>query len=447
MNKKYLFLALAALLWGTGAQAGPQEGNWLESDPQVVQERSRDWEVVQLFRSGRALQQRGQLERALNLYLQAQELDPQRIEILPYLGLVQYQLGQIEAALATYERYLEFEPQESLVLFNRGVALAALGRWEEAAQSVEPLQEALGRESNYWALRGGIAGSLGDYPESLLAWERARSLDPQNLGATLGEAAALQKLGRLEESRKLLRSGLATHPAQPQLANNLGSVEVQLGQLEEAKSAFQRASGLEVAQINLATLQLLGGTEFDLVSLAALTDAWPQNPKAQLLYGVGLYKAGRYREACTQLEEGLGSSAAPLTPDWILWALQYRALSLMALQEWDLASKAWQEICLTQPNSPQPWHNLALTYLRLGAYRRGISAAQRGLELWQELKPSPAEERIGNALLFNLGSLYRAAGRREEAAETYKLWLERYPQDGKAPRVRAYLKGSKDSSR
>jgi Flp pilus assembly protein TadD len=75
----------------------------------------------------------------------------------------------------------------------------------------------------------------------------ATATPPAALEATLQEALAFQRAGRLAEAERLYRSLLQARPNHPGISNNLGLALKDQGKLEEAAATFQRVLAVKPA--------------------------------------------------------------------------------------------------------------------------------------------------------------------------------------------------------
>ncbi len=73
-----------------------------------------------LFEQGNDLVQSGQLQRAVEAYQKAIELDPNYQAAYANLGVVYYQLEQLDLAAQQYEKALEIDPSDGDVAYNLG---------------------------------------------------------------------------------------------------------------------------------------------------------------------------------------------------------------------------------------------------------------------------------------------------------------------------------------
>ena len=86
------------------------------------------------FAFGQALVRRGDLDRALPIFQDMLERDPDQAMTLAEVGRIVSKQGRHEEALGYYDRALEIEPWTVSLHMNKGKVFAAMGRFEDAAR-------------------------------------------------------------------------------------------------------------------------------------------------------------------------------------------------------------------------------------------------------------------------------------------------------------------------
>ena len=217
-------------------------------------------------------------------------------------GVANFFLGRFEDAVADLTRAIELNPYDGLAYDNRAVTYERLGRYEE---------------------------NLADL-------ERASELDPDVRGNL---AHAKIRMGRvreaLEDFEKLLELNPFSAPGHAGRAEALGY----LGDCDGAMEAFERTLSLNPNANTLANLVVLhtdnlfyfcpdrydAAVALDLASRAL--EAGPGDPVGAGVYGMALYRNGRYREALENIRKGLAPSTQKTTfySAMTLWQLGRRA--------------------------------------------------------------------------------------------------------------------------
>ena len=442
-------LAIAVWLSGCGVCAPVESGSTTADMPfsqnGLEREQLRAWEVRQLFSEGRSLQRQGQLERAAALYEKAWDLDRARLEILPYWGLTQAELGNSQRALELYELYLQEEPDEPLVLFNQAAVLAELGRYAEAEHILEQIAQAqqgvegetetgydLLNSGSFWALFGLTSYKLGNNQKAVECCQKALSCQPDSVSASLVLAAAYRQQGEIKQACEVLVEACQKNPSNPEPINNLAVIQAEngLGGAAETNWRLAGKGGLESAELNLFSWQVLHNKEVDILALAELTDRFPGNPWAEFLYGVGLYRQKRYGEAQQIFAEVADTAEGELK------ASSNNYLALVYWQQGDKrALELWQELYNNRGGDVVLAHNLAVAYGSAGLYEQALELAWEARRLVHERLVDCSNQaereklRAGfEPVYYNLFYLCEKNGQIVKAKQALAEWRHFFPK-------------------
>ncbi len=235
-----------------------------------------------LFALGRLYLSKQNVEKARELLVAAQQLEPYQPEILESLMRIDYTLGKIEESQARIAAAVAAEPDNArLVLVQGRTALRA--RDPKAAEE---------------------------------SFKRAIELDASLLPAYEQLAALYQVLGRLDETIETYKAALETSPNSPKLNQFVAVLYERSGNIDLAIQYYETAinldPGLGQAKNNLA--YLLAEQERDLdraLDLAQSAKAlMPESPNAADTLGWVLYKRGMASAAIGYLKEAVANSPA-----------------------------------------------------------------------------------------------------------------------------------------
>ncbi|HIE37796.1 MAG TPA: tetratricopeptide repeat protein, partial [Anaerolineae bacterium] len=169
-------------------------------------------ESMQLLESARAAQEQGNPIRALNLYKQAQEADPQLVEAYLEAGALLAKMGEMDRALDVYLQGLAANPDHPLLHQRAAETATLLERWDEAHAQVD------------WMLR--------EMPEAPLSHAYAGLL-------LLAEGSPC------EEARPELQAALELDPDLPWAHYGLALCHLQEGNREAARGELEFVLGQE----------------------------------------------------------------------------------------------------------------------------------------------------------------------------------------------------------
>lgn len=180
--------------------------------------------------------------------------------------------GERDKARTLLERWEAIYPNEAHVAYMRGMYQYELG---ETLQAIVEFEDALARQPGHELARRAVAelsetGDRLDHAYGHYAELSARS--PANAAAQVGLARVLRKLGRVNAARDMLGS-LNSQPEPPaDVAMEMGQIEFESGNYEEAERWYARTDLEQVEDI-------------ESLSAAATAFAFRENPiRAERLF-------------------------------------------------------------------------------------------------------------------------------------------------------------------
>ncbi len=126
----------------------------------------------------------------------------QPLEATDYVarGDAYYAQGDYAKAGQWYERAIAARPDFVEAYYRKGVALHQLGKYEEALTCFQKVAQLKPDDVQASYVEGLVLQKMGEYPKAIASYSRAISLLPQWPKPYLHRAAALARLGRIEES-------------------------------------------------------------------------------------------------------------------------------------------------------------------------------------------------------------------------------------------------------
>lgn len=256
------------------------------------------------------LQQRGDLDAAEALYLQALAADPDDATALVNGGALALARGDPPLAIARFERAARINPRNAIAQNNLGFALLHANRAEDALAACDraiALQPQLATAHNHRGIAlarlsrnaearaafaqaltldprltlaalnlGEQANHAGDADAAAAAYDRALALEPGNVHAATGRAFAAALAGDLPAAAQALEAIVARAPQHAPAWQTLGAVRNFAWDHDGAENAFQRALALVPndvdARFGVASARLGRG------DLAAGWEAFEQRP-------------------------------------------------------------------------------------------------------------------------------------------------------------------------
>jgi protein O-GlcNAc transferase len=199
----------------------------------------------ELFERALGLQQRGELEPAIELYGAVIERSPERAEAYYKRANALNGLGRLEAALEDYDRAIGLNPSYAYALCNRGSVLERLGRREEALGSYDRALELDPKDALTHYNRGSVLKDLKRFEEALGSYERAIGLNGDYAEAYVNRGSVLQDLKRHEAAVESFDRAIALNPMIPEALQGRGASLSALGHFVRALPDFDRAMSLK----------------------------------------------------------------------------------------------------------------------------------------------------------------------------------------------------------
>lgn len=215
------------------------------------------------------------------------------------LGRAHLALGNMDAARAGFDRALRFAPDDSLLWTDIARFRIASG---DQAGGVDAADHAVKLDAgNVRALqlRGELVRSQYGLAASLPWFERALTIDPNDV-SVLGEyAATLGDMGRMRDMLAAARQIVALQPDNPRGYFLQAVLAARAGKYSLARNLIQKAGG--ALDRVPAVMQVEGVVEFQLGNyrqaidrFEKLADAQPHNRRASELLARALYAEGEH---------------------------------------------------------------------------------------------------------------------------------------------------------
>ena len=142
--------------------------------------------------------QAGHLEQARPIYEAVLQREPDRVDVLNWLGILKYQRGELTDAAALMRRLVQLQPGADGVWNNLGNVLMRLGEMDEAGKAFRHSLE-LAPSPDAWSNIARVFRKQGDMAGSEQACLQALELDPDHGPAVHNLALVLISEGRVEQ--------------------------------------------------------------------------------------------------------------------------------------------------------------------------------------------------------------------------------------------------------
>ena len=215
--------------------------------------------VKQTFERALALHRRGRLSQAAKLYRSVLRAHPRHAKTLHLLGRLKLQEGDRAGALRLLRSAVQISPSAASCHEDLAEALYRSGdihRAEAEARLALRFDDSLHRP---WNLIGLIHLDQSCCEQAIEAFTEAMRRKIPYPEAMIHLAVALNRKGEFELADRYSRLALRVRPDSPHAWSNLGISLKGRGLLDEAQAAFERASALPLARVNLGYVHLLRG--------------------------------------------------------------------------------------------------------------------------------------------------------------------------------------------
>jgi tetratricopeptide (TPR) repeat protein len=225
--------------------AAAQESRWT---PAAVQ-----------YRYGLALEERGDLEGALNAFTTAIRIDPRLAEAYADRGKALLVKGELSRAMLDFDRAVRIQPRSAESYNNRGIARIRTGDLQGAmadfsrAVKLKPnLAEAYTNRGNLRVRTGDPAGALQDLSKAIGLCGKfhadARTVVMSNsrlAHAYMNRGVALYAQEKIEEAIADYDRAIALDPELPEAHYNRGMALSSRGDQEGARASLSKATDLQ----------------------------------------------------------------------------------------------------------------------------------------------------------------------------------------------------------
>lgn len=219
--------------------------------------------------------QQGQPLVAEKHFKKVLEFNPNQVDALNLMGIINAQTKNFEDAITYITRAIDINPKNASSYYNRGLALQELGKIEEALQEFKKALSLNPKYTNAFNSEGNAYLDLKEIGSAIASYKCAVALDPRYADAwnNLGNAYSYGK--NLEEALICYEKAVSIYPDFADAWVNSASAWYELKEIEKAVHNYQKAvkmradipyllgdylhaklQGCDWSNLNQATLQL-----------------------------------------------------------------------------------------------------------------------------------------------------------------------------------------------
>jgi Flp pilus assembly protein TadD len=397
---------------------------WAQPAPPAASEREAGF----LFRQGLKLLEQGQTQRATDLFRKALRLEPERLEIRPYLARSLYDSKDYEGGLRQLDLYLNLEPEDAKVALFRVKTLAALERYGQASDALELLRHVQDEAWEWHNLRGYLSQEEEEFEAAEIAFKRAIELSSEDVYEPRANLVALYlQTERTEQATEVIQTMLAKAADDVRVLNAFALL------LSYQDPGFDPAPLMEAVkeqvlpfelQYNLAAaLAERQETEEAALLAADLVDRYPEEPRASWLYGRVLLQQRELQDAGEYLLAA--RDRIPTTSESLQTLGSYSYL----VGDYEEAVGWFRQAAERMPDDPNVAHNLSLALSRLDRLEEAADVSRQAVKLNDE----------DARFVYQLALVLDRDGKIEEASTQYRRFLEINDDEAQSAIVREHL--------
>jgi len=362
---------------------------------QAAESGARDHRAFHLW--GVLRSQRGDHVKGIELIAKALRIAPNDFGAHSNLGLALAGAQRYDDAIASYDRAIAIKPDFYQAHYSRGIALGNLKRFGEAITSFRSALKLQPKNVQILYQLGLSLEAAGQLEEAVVHYDRALELDPRLADGWDTRGNALHALTRDDEALASYDKALSINPKSSRTQYNRGIALAALKRHEEAIASYDHALGLDpklsVAWTNrgssLITLRRLPEAikSFD----AALTID-EENVIALTGKAAALHYLGDYHHSLSICAQALARQPKATH------ALLVKAQNLYAMAQNAQALAAFDAVLAIQAGDADAWNGRGAVLHTMGRYDDALASFERALAA----RPDFPEALASHALLMKV---------------------------------------------
>jgi Tfp pilus assembly protein PilF len=190
---------------------------------------------------GIALEQKGNLDDAIEEYYAALKIKPDYLDVLNNLGVALVSKGDYEQAVLSFKKALKTDPQKTDARMNLANVLFLQAKTDEAISQYRKILQNDSENADACYNLAYILYNQGKLNEAVLFYKKTLRIDPKYSKAYYNLGTILLGQEKVKEATTLFISAIKFNPDYAEAYNKLGSILLQQGKLSKAKVLFSKA--------------------------------------------------------------------------------------------------------------------------------------------------------------------------------------------------------------
>ncbi|MEI7474369.1 MAG: tetratricopeptide repeat protein [bacterium] len=313
-----------------------------------------------LMNMGVILQKNKKYDEAMNMYNQAEQLDPTNETLRLNKGTLFQQQGDLQTALQAYETILDVNPKNTLALYYRATALRDMGRTDEALAA---FYNVLNIDNNYNAAKVDLLNTIKNVkePEQALAYisDYAKNF-PNDPIAQYNYAYQLHILKKTDEAIDFYKRAISLNPKFTDAYLNIASAYKDKGLNKEAMDTIVQY--LKIDPNNSKAKNIL----------AQFKD---ESTTATYQTAIDKFNNKDYQGAVSEYQNIINGG------DTSVEAYLGLGSSYQSLGKYDDAINAYNKALAKDAKKPEILYSLGSVYYDKGSYEKAVDNLQKSLVL------------------------------------------------------------------
>ena len=217
------------------------------------------------FQQGNVLMMLGQIDKAIERYSHAIDLNPNYAEAYTNRGLAYQNKGDYDRAIEDHNKALDLNPSYAEAYFNRGGAYKSKNNYDRAIADFNKATDLNPNFAGAYNHRGVVYLDRGDYDCAIADFTKAIDLDPDFVAeAYYNRGLAYHKKGEIDKALKDYTKAIDLNPKfVDQVYYNRGRVWLYLREWGKAKSDLTAAMDREMDIITAFTNDYTSVPDFE----------------------------------------------------------------------------------------------------------------------------------------------------------------------------------------
>ncbi len=410
-----------------------------------------DAELLELI--GHAAAQGEDFETGVTYLGKAAALEPDDSAKHMNLGVVRIRLGDTDQGIAALKRAVELDPERDAATMALFGTLVQNKRFDEALELAQRLQTDRADKPTGWVLAGIVHVARREADKGRAAFRKALEINPAAADASQNLASLEMMAGNMDEARTVLERAHARSPENTAIMMLLATLEATVGKKDEGREWLEKAASTApdepLPRLELARYYVMMGSPDVALGLTQdLLHKNPDNPDLLLVIGQAQLLGAQFDDAAVTMRKLVSLQPDNLKAHYILATaylnlkdarrLKEQVETVLRLDPEHLPSKSFLVRILVEEGDVAGAKKLVATLLKSDPENSEVLDVDGLIAMAEERYPD-AIERFKQAdaaratpsrdTTINLATSQWSIGQREASFETLRSWLEAYPND------------------